>query len=249
MRPPTPTPGPWAGAMVWATSDGICMKSTNEKWNKAKALIHQLQQELREIQGEPSSQGINFKELESARGFLVHMQWTYPALTPYLKGFHLNLDSWRPGRDAEGWKDKRFVGEEGFWDESEQSWISWDSAPRKAPTWLQPAPRYINDLQALSNLLAGDLHPLHYLCQNKIHVALYGFVDASGQGIGSSFGYNEGVAYSYGIWGRDEESYSSNYRELSNLVTSFEQMALQDQLHGAKVFVFTDNATAKAAFL
>ncbi len=65
MRPPTPTPGPWAGAMVWATSDGICMKSTNEKWNKAKALIHQLQQELREIQGEPYSQGIN--KLQRAR--------------------------------------------------------------------------------------------------------------------------------------------------------------------------------------
>ena len=28
----------------------------------------------------------------------------YPAMVPYLKGFHLTIKMWRGGRDAEGWK-------------------------------------------------------------------------------------------------------------------------------------------------
>jgi hypothetical protein len=35
---------------------------------------------------------------------MVHMVRTYPGLNPYLKGIHLTLGSWLPGRDADGWK-------------------------------------------------------------------------------------------------------------------------------------------------
>lgn len=38
------------------------------------------------------------------RGILVHLFMTYPALVPYLKGFHLTLEMWRPDRDSNGWK-------------------------------------------------------------------------------------------------------------------------------------------------
>jgi hypothetical protein len=41
--------------------------------------------------------------LESVRGSLVYLQRTYPAITPYVKGFHLTIDAWRPGRHNEGW--------------------------------------------------------------------------------------------------------------------------------------------------
>ena len=50
----------------------------------------------------------DYKEMQQGRGFLVHVTLTYPTLVPFLKGVHLNLDSWRKGRDEEGWKkDKR----------------------------------------------------------------------------------------------------------------------------------------------
>ena len=48
--------------------------------------------------------GVNRKVLESVRGFMVYVGRTYPALVPYMKGLHLTLDGWRPGRDADGWK-------------------------------------------------------------------------------------------------------------------------------------------------
>jgi len=36
---------------------------------------------------------LEFKTLESHRGFLVYIARTYPMINPYLKGIHLSLDS------------------------------------------------------------------------------------------------------------------------------------------------------------
>jgi hypothetical protein len=44
---------------------------------------------------------LDFKSLESKRGFLIYVTRTYPSMVPYLKGMHLTLDSWRPNWDAE----------------------------------------------------------------------------------------------------------------------------------------------------
>jgi len=46
------------------------------------------------------------KELLSDQGFLVYVTRTYPAMVPYLKGFHLTIELWCGGRDADGWKLK-----------------------------------------------------------------------------------------------------------------------------------------------
>lgn len=44
--PPSPTPGPWAGSVAWASEEGNCVKSTRDKWKRAQDIVHQLQQEL-----------------------------------------------------------------------------------------------------------------------------------------------------------------------------------------------------------
>lgn len=49
---------------------------------------------------------IDYKQLESIRGFLVYQAMTYEVLFPYLKGFHLTLSQHLPHRDEEGWKLK-----------------------------------------------------------------------------------------------------------------------------------------------
>lgn len=48
--------------------------------------------------------GMDRKELERKRGFLIHIARTYPDLVLYLKGIYHTLDSWRGGRDEDGWK-------------------------------------------------------------------------------------------------------------------------------------------------
>ncbi len=46
---------------------------------------------------------LDYKKLRSDRGFMVYVTQAYPLLKPYLKGFHLSLETWRGGRDTEGW--------------------------------------------------------------------------------------------------------------------------------------------------
>eukprot|EP00956_Cyclotella_meneghiniana_P030672 scaffold78001_cov41-Cyclotella_meneghiniana.AAC.3 len=54
--------------------------------------------------------------------------------------------------------------------------------------------------------------------------------------------------YRVGVWGSDEESESSNYRELANLVLTVEEEAATGSLDLAEFFLFTDNSTAESAF-
>ncbi len=105
--------------------------------------------------------------------------------------------------------------------------------------WSTLLPRYADDLAALRTLTHPPTPPLRYVRRTAVHTVVYGFVDASGQGFGSSLTSPTGVAYTIGVWGRDDESQSSNYRELHNLVCN-----MQD----SEIFMFTDNSTAEAAY-
>lgn len=69
-----------------------------DKWVKAQRFLKELQGELL------TSPQLSHKSLEQKRGFFVHLQHTYPCITPFLKGLHLTIDSWRPGRDQDGWR-------------------------------------------------------------------------------------------------------------------------------------------------
>ncbi len=85
-RAPTTRPGPWAGMVAWGYETGVCVRATQVKWLKAKAQLETLHKEFEQYKAGTIA-GLNFKQLESIRGFLVHMQLTYPALTPYLRAF------------------------------------------------------------------------------------------------------------------------------------------------------------------
>jgi len=77
---------------------------------------------------------------------------------------------------------------------------------------------------------------------------LYGFVDASRQGFRSSFATPNGMLYTLGMWGADDQSQSSNYRELNNLVTTLERHVSDGTLGQSEVYVFMDNGTAEAMY-
>jgi hypothetical protein len=99
-RPPSQSPGAWAGA-VFSTAKGKVTKSvTQEKWDKAKRMIEELTEEA----GGNVDHKFSYKRLEQIRGFLCHLAMTYETLTPFLKGLHLTLASFLPHRDSEGWK-------------------------------------------------------------------------------------------------------------------------------------------------
>jgi hypothetical protein len=77
---------------------------------------------------------------------------------------------------------------------------------------------------------------------------MYGFADASGGGLGSTVMIpGTGIRYRAGVWGKDDENTSSNFKEFENVVMTVEEESKQGTLKGALMFLFTDNATVEGA--
>jgi len=57
-RPPSTTPGPWAGAVAWSSPGGICVRSPQEKWDRTKFILQQLSDDLEQHHQSDSSPGL-----------------------------------------------------------------------------------------------------------------------------------------------------------------------------------------------
>ena len=245
-------PGAWAGVVVHNDPQlGIVVLTSQEKWDRTKAICMHWMQLLGKGQVE-----LPFKQLESDRGFLVYVANAYPCMKPYLKGFHLSLEMWRGGRDAEGWKLSRTSLLEGEPDEDEGG----DEAillqerglvqEGRGPTsgFTPAVPRFRTDLEALIILTAGPTPVKRVIRRREVVTVVYGFGDASSGGFGASMGLPEGVHGRFGVWGRDEEDKSSNYRELCNLVDAVEDEARAGRLEHSELWMFTDYSPAESCF-
>ncbi len=58
----------------------------------------------------------------------------------------------------------------------------------------------------------------------------------------------KGLHKRFGLWGKDEEAESSNYRELCNLVDTVEDEAKEGYLKDVELWLFTDDSTAESCF-
>ncbi len=68
---------------------GVVLLTSQEKWDCLKTICCKWLDLL--FQGVTE---INFKELQSDQGFMVHVTQAYPGMKPYLKGYHLSLETW-----------------------------------------------------------------------------------------------------------------------------------------------------------
>ena len=126
----------------------------------------------------------------------MYVTQAYPGMKPYLKGFHLSLEMWRGGQDAEGWKMKPGKNEEtetrdgGEWGEMEAIKLGLlsqtDGNENPGATFLgtsssgqtKAAPRFEKDLEALLHL-AGDSQPVvRRIRSGQTKMVVYGFGDA-----------------------------------------------------------------------
>jgi hypothetical protein len=105
-RPPSQTPGPWAGTLAFVCPSGIGIACLPEKWSKAQQCILDLQAEIEQ------HSSVDHKQLERTRGFFIHLPRTYPVIAPFLKGMHLTLEGWRGHRDDEMWAIARSAWED-----------------------------------------------------------------------------------------------------------------------------------------
>ena len=266
----TQQPRAWAGAVVHVTQDeGVCVLTSEEKWTKMKKILKRWHDEIAN-----GAEELDHKEFLSDRGFLVYVTQAYPALVPYMKGFHLTAEMWRGNRDEDGWKlppakaagDKATNSFSSFMSRDEdEAALGYsvrkqmgDSTISYAPPTgrTKPAPRLIEDLKALLLLTSSELPPLRIARPNQVMHVYYGFGDASGSGRGSTLqGFRPSsstqstdLKYRVGVWGADVDSESSNFRELCNLVEDLESEAKEGTLNRCEMFLFTDNSTAESAF-
>jgi hypothetical protein len=221
-----------------------------EKWMKTKSLIAELEEMLR-----VSENKLPLLRLMQIRGFLLYVTRTYRYMTPHLKGLHLTIDSWREGRDSEGW---RSTGAEmvvhaslgrGNWVEDRELYGNGAGAYKKdTPQWVKGVPRLRADVAAMMRLTADEIPPsLAVRCRGMAAV-YYGFGDASGKAFGSTFQVNGEIRYRYGQWCSAIQEESSNYKELGNLVSALEEAVEDHTLRECEVFLFTDNSTAEGAY-
>ena len=91
-------PEPCAGT-VTNTEGGVHGLVLKMRVDKTWLLIEELVGMERE-----GRYGMSIARMESIIWFLVYVSIKYKNMTPYPKGFHLTIYSWRPYEDEEGWR-------------------------------------------------------------------------------------------------------------------------------------------------
>ena len=243
--------GPWAGSIFLTSPTTIQKTVTQEKWSKAKTYIEDLV--------EKTKNNLNFKfefkYLERIRGFLCHLGMTYDLLFPFLKGFHLTLCSFLPKRNDQGWKIKdlewigflessRSAGK--LSDEEVQAALDYKYDPKYRPKFIVPVPRFHQCLEALKIFFDKESPPIITERTSYVQLVIYGFVDASKSGFGSSIDYDGSIKYRIGTWGPDQDTESSNFREFCNLVETLEHEASMNRLNNSTIIIATDNSTVES---
>ena len=247
-RPPGQGDAAWAGSVVHTVYGRVTRMVSQEKWDKTKSILDWIWEQVN------LGDDIDHKPLESHRGFLIYVSRTYPGMTPYLKGIHATLDSWRPGRDNDGWRVNNRRNHSPGGDEMKDlrhepkvggdAYYNWRDKP---PKRVRMVGRLRSDMMALRALTDFATPPHRLVRATKSCRVIYGFGDASGTGFGSSIIIGGKLAWKSGQWNVSIKEESSNYRELLNLVLALEELALKGELDGCEIFMFTDNSTAESA--
>jgi hypothetical protein len=245
-RPPTRSPGAWAGSIFKTDENQVTKTVATEKWLKGQRLVNDLWTKLNIVNWKDIE--LSYKDLEVTRGFLGHLSMTYEVLVPYLKGFHLTLASFLPKRDEEGWRmnDKAWAVyveaqlAEGKLNREEFESMSNHSAINP-PRTIKPVAQLKDDVYALHTFFQCEEPPIINDRSNQIQVVSYGFGDASGTGFGSLVQTAAGISYRIGVWGTDDEGESSNFREFQNVVEAIETEINEGRLRNSVLFFFTDN--------
>jgi hypothetical protein len=252
---PTDTPGPWAGTVTHTAGGRVLGMVSQVKWDKTKMLIAEL--------GNMIPKGpLPLQRLLEIQGFLVYVVRTYPWLNPYIKGLHLTVDSWRPGRAEDGFKwttkERRQMLlhglEEGslpcrreFEGEDVQGTMDQTRMDEGAPDTVTPVDRYVRDLVCLREL-TSSAEPPKQLYRAERQAAFFVIGDASGKAKGNAVVEQYGVDYESGAWNLEWREKSSNCREAENLTDRLERLVADEALNNHEVFLITDNAAFEGAF-
>ena len=267
-RPPSKTPGAWAGSVQHISEDAVSKTVTQAKWDKGRSLIAPY---IVSFEENPKTlPSFLHKQMQRDVGFFVHLALTFSSMMPFLKGFYLTMNNWRGGRNDEGWKlsarewisqlQVKMAEQEvdtlcGLLEEEDDPTTTDQSTttkinPSKPPKLIQAVPRLRTDVLALSAMLEPATPPIIKVRSKSVFLALYGAGDASGAGFGSAILLpQKGLSYRIGVWRHDVVvGESSNWKEFTNCVEAMEEEAEKGNLSASELFFFTDNSTVERCF-
>ena len=84
--------------------------------------------------------------------------------------------------------------------------------PSLPDTYVKLVPRLYSCLTALANFMNPKHSPIITVRSEKIMILVYGFVDVSGSGFGSTLLHNGKTQYRIDTWSSSEDSNSSNWQ-------------------------------------
>jgi hypothetical protein len=147
-RDSSQSPGAWTGAVIRTDGDDVWLLVSQEKWDRNKAIVREMMALV-----DKAPEAMPRHRMEEIRGFLNYVFQTYASMIPFLIGFHMTVDSWRPHRESEGWRLSRSLIQrsDGSWDEAETS--------AEAPATVVAVPRLKNDLEAPQELTKMEAPP------------------------------------------------------------------------------------------
>ena len=95
-REPSREPGPWARVVSHSkVGEPVYKLVTQVRWDKTKRVLASITDFFCSgISGGAHWDVAPPAHLESARGLLIYVPWTYTSMIPDLKGLHLTIDSW-----------------------------------------------------------------------------------------------------------------------------------------------------------
>ncbi len=135
---------------------------SQEKWEKTQLLT-------REVKAMLELGHLPLQRLLEIRGFPVYVVRTYSWMNPYIKGLHLTVNSWRPGRGESGFKLKGkelaralkiWAADKGLPCRREGDALE-EAAPAgcwregEAPVMVDPVPRLVTSETVLCPILWG----------------------------------------------------------------------------------------------
>ena len=223
------TPGAWAGGVAYTDQNTLRIFVSQEKWDRTKEFLLW----VRDCMNQPEPL-LERKRFQSGKGFLVHISLCYEFMQPYLKGFHLSENSWRPNRDEDGWK----LPPDHAAEEDPSLLVPMENMPPNVdddePPMIIPVPRLQEDVEALLTLFDPPT-PVQIIArpvQGSCLVA-YGGGDASGEGFGGQIKpIGDKARLRRGFWCPAKADESSNWRELRNLVDLIHEEATSGRLVG-----------------
>jgi hypothetical protein len=211
-RDPGQETGAWTGSVVWTSAGEIVVMTTQEKWDKTRKCLEWIAVNM------DNAQGLDGRTMKSYRGFLVYVARTYGSLVPYLKGIHATIDSWRPGRDEDGWKWTKASGKRkrtratnvpssGVVGEDDAEWYEMEALfdtnvdETNEPEFVKPVPRLRSDIRSLIELTSSITPPHRKVRMSKQARVMYGFGDASKQGFGTTIEFpDKQIYWKHGQW-------------------------------------------------